>query len=177
MKYCEFLCANLVTTTQPYRICRDKSYLWWGLAVNQVFLSIYLVDVNNGRDMFSKILLQQQSRHPGTTTIYHTRNNNTIPLKLTARTEGVRIWMMHLMSGRAACIAECSMKPATSIPKLVVPCSTTEPCISIFTRLDAVISWYSIPNGFTRKCSWSWFNLACNRNRTHDQFHMLYVQT
>lgn len=105
--------------------------------------------------------------------LLHTKNSYTIPLPpLTASTDGVWIWMMHLMSGRAACIAECSMKPATLIPKLVVPCSTTEPCISIFTRLDAVISWYSIPNGFTRKCSWSWFNLACNENRINKQFYV-----
>lgn len=130
------------------------------------------VSLNNGGDLLSTCFYNKPLVNCGTRrTIYHTKNNNTIPPQLTASTEGVRIWMMHLMSGRAACIAECNMKPATSIPKLVVPCSTTEPCISIFTRLDAVISWYSIPNGFTRKCSWSWFNLACNRNRTHKQFH------
>ena len=103
------------------------------------------------------VLLHGQAHDP--------KSYNNTKTQLTASTEGVWIWMMHLTSGRAACIAACNMKPATLIPKFVVPCSTTLPCISIFTRLDAVISWYSIPNGFTRKCCSSWFNLACNTTR------------
>ena len=54
---------------------------------------------------------------------------------------GMCKWMMHLMSGLLAWMAECRTKPATLTPKLVVPGSTTEPCMSILTRLEAVISW------------------------------------
>ena len=61
-------------------------------------------------------------------------------LILTATIAGVCIWMMHFMSGLALCIAECNMKPAIFTPKLVVPASTTFPCISTFTREEAVIS-------------------------------------
>lgn len=69
--------------------------------------------------------------------------------------------MMHLMSGRAAWMAECSMNPATLTPKLVEPLSTMLPCMSTLTSEEAVTSWYSMPKGLSRKCSVSWLMRAC----------------
>jgi hypothetical protein len=47
---------------------------------------------------------------------------------LTATMLGVWRWTTHLTSGRAAWMAEWSMKPARFTPKLVVPSSTHSPC-------------------------------------------------
>lgn len=70
---------------------------------------------------------------------------------------------MALMSGRAAWMAEWRVKPATLTPKLVEPGSTVLPCMSTLTREEAVTSWYSIPKGFSRKCSVSWLTRAYGR--------------
>lgn len=143
------------------------------------------------------------------------RGNRPHFMAETATHGGWCMWIMALMSGREACIAEWRTKPALvscdahnkyersyykkvcykisllslkysgnmrhDAPKvsgkwwqnrdewvthllkekLVDPGSTTVPCISTLSRVDAVISWYWSPNGFNKKCSWSWLNLTC----------------
>lgn len=83
---------------------------------------------------------------------------------LTAIASGVCRWIMHLMSGLAWWMAEWSVKPALLIPNVVDPGSITSPCISILTSDDAVTSEYNTPNGFSKKCSCSWFILAYKIN-------------
>lgn len=77
----------------------------------------------------------------------------------TATTEGVCMWIIHLISGLAEWTAPWSEKAVIFTGKFVVPCSNTFPCMSVFIKLEAVISWKSMPYGLTRNCSSSWFNL------------------
>lgn len=64
------------------------------------------------------------------------------------------------MSGLAWWMAECNVKPALLIPNVVDPGSIISPCMSTFTKDDAVTSEYNTPKGFIKKCSCSWLILA-----------------
>lgn len=62
-------------------------------------------------------------------------------LKLTATVAGSCTWITHFASFLAICIAECMTKPELLMPQFVLPGSRVFPSLSIFTKLDAVISW------------------------------------
>jgi len=83
----------------------------------------------------------------------------------TESTAGDAMCTTHLMLWLAEYAAACSETAAASTPNVVVPSSTTAPCMSTFTRLDADTSSYIRPWGAISSLS------SADRRACHTQPH------